>query len=275
MKKQSKVLLMVVVLLTGAVGLMTTMAFAPKGQGVSETHDPVIDSVARLPVSDPHLQQALHLMLTSDQRWTWLHVRARYTEYDHRADTASPSMPMDQVVGHTTFIEEIEIHQPFEVTYRQFLPGASQPRYEVALHDGNLRVTHAVTAQSGANVTESHLSLERLRRELALLPRTWEQIQPGVVIDHPLVRMIPARSMDMLFPTWIAQQATSQNRLFFEGEDEWLGRPAYRIRLEKPGGGTAVITAWIDQQTGILLRYRYEVAGKLLVEYEAQSIAIK
>jgi len=273
--KKSKVLLMLVVLLAGAVGLMTAMAFVPQDMGVSETHDATIDSVTMLQVRDPRLQEVLRLMLTSDQRWNWLRLQARYSEYNYQANLEAPSTPKGRAVGQTTFIEEIEIHQPFDVVYRQFLPGKSQPRYEISLHDGNFRVAHTVTEQSGPNTSERHLSLEHLRKELALLPRTLEQVQPGIVVDHPLVRMIPARSMDMLFPTWIAQQATSQNRLFFEGEDKWLGRPVYRIRLEKPGGGTAVIVAWVDQQAGILLRYRYEVAGKLLAEYEAQSVAIK
>jgi len=256
-------------------GLIAAMAFVPQDKGVSETHDATIDSVTLLQVRDPRLQEVLHLMLSSDQRWNWLHLRARYTEYNYQANLEAPSTPKGRAVGQTTFIEEIEIHQPFDVVYRQFLPGESQPRYEVTLHDGNLRVAHAVTEQSGPNTSEGPLSREHLQKELALLPRSLEQIQPGIVVDHPLVRMIPARSIDMLFPTWIAQQATSQNHLFFEGEGKCLGRPVYRIRLEKPGGGTAVIAAWVDQQTGILLRYRYEVAGKLLVEYEAQSAVFK
>ncbi|GEM_PF-5262144 len=272
---KNKIWLLFVLFLGTAVGLVTSMAFTPQDKGISETHDPMLEAVELLPVRDPRLQKALRLMLTSDQRWQWVHLRARYTEYDFLANMKAPSMPSGKAMGQTTFIEEIEIHQPFEVHYRQFLLGEAQPRYEIAFHNGQFEVIRSLSAQNGEDVSGRSVSFNRLRRELALLPRSREQIQPGMIVDHPLTRVIPARSIDMLFPTWIAQQATSQNRLFFTGEDEWLGRPVYRIRLEKPGGGTAVLIAWVDQQTGVLLRYRYEVAGTVLVEYEVQKVAFK
>jgi len=268
-------LLVAVLLLGMAGGFVTAKASALQDKEISEAQDAIIDAVTLLPVQDPYLQKSLNLMLTSDQRWKQLSVRARYTEYAYPANETSPSVSRNEALGKTTFIEEIDISQPFDVTYRQFLPDESQPRYEVVLQDGNLNVVHAVQAQGEVQTATSHVSADYLQKELALLPRTWAQIQPGTIIDHPLVRLIPARSMGMLFPTWIAQQATSQNRLFFDGEGQWLGRPVYRIRLEKPGGGTAVITAWIDQQTGILLRYRYEVDGMLLEEYEVQEVRVK
>ncbi len=255
----------------GLTALAAVTAFAPQDKGISETRDTAIDSVTMLPIRDARLAGVLHLLLTSDQRWKQLHVRARYTEYAYPAHASAPSAPQGTAASKTTFIEEINIHQPFEVTYRQFLAGESQPRYEIVLQNGRLEVPRSVQSATEAQTPTSRLSLTHLRRELALLPRTWQQIQPGMVIDHPLVRLIPARSMEMLFPTWIAQEATSQNRLFYEGEAQWLSRPVYHIRLEKPDGGTAVITAWVDQQTGILLRFRYEVNGAVLATYEVQA----
>ena len=274
MIKRYKFLWLVVLFVGGLAGLATAMAFTPQDKGISETHDAGVDSVALLPIRDPHLQEALRLMLTSDQRWESLDVRGRYTEYAYQADAQSPSVPHGEAVGKTVFVEEVEIHQPFDLTYRQYVGDAREPRYQVTIHNGSIREEPHI-GDKEPQVSETALSPTRLQNELAFLPRTLQQIRPGTIIDYPLVRQIPARIMDMLFPTWIAQQAVSPNRLSFEGEAQWLGRPAYRIRLEKPGGGTAVITAWVDQQTGVLLRYRYEVGGVLLAEYDVQEVKVK
>ena len=251
-------------LLAGAFAAVFFFAAAspPPTPRISEAYDPAAEHPQRLSIHDPRLQRVLRLMLNSDRLWQSLDVRARYTEYAYQANPQAPTAP-DTAQGKTTFIEEIHIRKPWAVTYRQFLEGQSKPRYQVAWQ--------ANATQTGRR--DDQASADRFQRELAWLPRTLDAVQPGYVIDHPLVRLIPARAMDMLFPTWLAQQATTGKALVYQGQATLFGRTVSRIRLDEGGG--AVVTAWVDDQTGILLRFRKEVAGKLLAAYEVEALEIR
>lgn len=257
------------------VGILALVAFTPQDRGGSETTDPQVDNITLLPLPNPVLQETLLAMLNSDKKWESLSVRASYVEYAYQANVQNPSALAGDYLGKTTFIEDIQVRQPGEVVYYQFLDGDSSPRYQVTLHAGKLTETSLVQDNSlSEDSTSRNISVDYLRHEESFLPRSLEEIKPGYIVDHPLVRLIPARSMEMLFPTWLAQQAVSQNRLTYEGKAVLSGRSVSIVRLEKTGSGAAS-TAWVDDATGILLRYRYEVDGTLLIEYEVLELEVK
>lgn len=69
---------------------------------------------------------------------------------------------------------------------------------------------------------------------------------------HPFSMLIPSPIAQYIYPHWFTQQVLPQGAYTVQGVDEWLDRPVW---LVKYASSDANSVAWIDQQTGVILRY--------------------
>ncbi len=88
--------------------------------------------------------------------------------------------------------------------------------------------------------------------------------------NHPFSLLIPAPVKEYLYPEWFAQgNPTSAYALI--GEDKLLGRNAWIVNLKYKTGQA---TAWIDQSTGIILKYSQEENGRKFVDASFTSLEL-
>jgi outer membrane lipoprotein-sorting protein len=104
--------------------------------------------------------------------------------------------------------------------------------------------------------------IPRFANDLSVLPGDLSQVKDDVVYNHPFSLLIPAPVKDYIYPEWFAQgnPSTAYSLL---GEDSLLGRKTWIVNLKHKTGQA---TAWIDQTTGMILKYVQEENGQKYVE---------
>jgi len=104
-------------------------------------------------------------------------------------------------------------------------------------------------------------SLPTFSADLSKLPSTLEAAKTTEVIyRHPFGMLIPSPVGEYLYPQWFSQGG---GNYVLAGEETVLGRKVWVVEYTKY---TAEVTAWIDEETGVILKYTQKMDGKLFLE---------
>lgn len=141
--------------------------------------------------------------------------------------------------------QEFAISQPASARFLS-TQSAVAPPFDLWLSDGN-DIYEADTASQ----TYKTRPLPAFAFDLSVLDAPTDG-PDRVAAIHPFSMQIPSPIAQYVYPHWFAQQVLPQGRYSVEGVDEWLNRPVWLVKYESTDVSSL---AWIDQQTGVILRY--------------------
>lgn len=109
--------------------------------------------------------------------------------------------------------------------------------------------------------TYAGASLPAFSKDFSLLPTTLEAARTtDAIYRHPFGMIIPSPVGEYLYPQWFSQGGGSYSLI---GEDTLLDRKVWVVNQVKNSDD---VTAWIDEETGIILKYTQKTDGKLFEE---------
>jgi len=179
------------------------------------------------------VRRVLELMLTSWQRWQSLAGEAVVLFTDEQGQTQG-------------FRERFILQRPY------------QARFEVLDYQGT--AVQMVWMTDGERVyvlqpaTRAYQEgrLPRLADREAALPRAWGQVAEGQTYRHPLQAQIPSPVAEFLFPLPFVRREPGRTYAL-EGTARLLGRDVWVLTAREPD--RALERFWVDQATGVVLRY--------------------
>jgi outer membrane lipoprotein-sorting protein len=234
MNKKHKVAISVAVLI-GLVGLSLFLI------GWREPH-------WALSLQNPEVEDVLNLMLNSHERWetvqgestvVW-HRNGETQTYSTKFAFQLPDKVMVTMTEAPSFIEKKAWISDGEFTY------------DINRHQK----------------TYSQNKLPAFAYDTSLIPNSVAETSDIYMYHHPLALLTPAPVAEYVFPQWFGQGSKDATYELI-GEEKILGRDAWVIDLTIRSSHD---TAWIDQETGVILKYVKEKDGALWQDFEMNSI---
>lgn len=195
-------------------------------------------------------EKVLLKALQSHTQWSSLDGEATLVQYD--ADG----------VAHTDVIL-ISVAQPLQAKISYKTTNDPEKTKKEWVSDGKM-----VYLIDKSNLSFVESPIPPFAKKVDFLPQNLTDLKPGEVYHHPFEMAISNPIMEYIYPGWFAQ-APSGSRYQLLGEDEIAGRTTWKLNLQT---ATDNVTAWIDQKTGIILKYEQESNGQKIVEMEMTSI---
>ncbi|MGC1376562.1 MAG: hypothetical protein WA821_10070 [Anaerolineales bacterium] len=190
------------------------------------------------------LDVALTTMLTSPTRWQSVDGEAGFLWYGDDGKTQ-------------LYINQFAITQP-DKFYVNVIDNTGAGADGMWISDGR----HIYGVNKKAK-TYAQDQFPENQLDASNLPTRLSQVTPGAVIKHPLAGLINGPIAEYLFPTWFPQ-ANKADQYAFQKEDTLLGRKVWVVTLQT--GNNDDLTAWVDQETGIILKYNQLMGGKKFLE---------
>ncbi|NPA31853.1 MAG: hypothetical protein GXO37_07640 [Chloroflexi bacterium] len=107
---------------------------------------------------------------------------------------------------------------------------------------------------------------QHLDEKEARLPQTWAELPRDEEVQHPFQAEIPSPIAQFLFPLPFVRKAPGvEYRL--EEESTLLDRPVWVLTIEDPQNQVEE-RLWVDQETGVVLRYVQLVRGQPRVRFD-------
>ncbi len=193
---------------------------------------------------------ALLATLTSHEKWNTLQGAADIVWYLQNGGTQE-------------YINTFAIQQPNKVyTKAKSVDGAGADSEWIS--DGNK--AYDIDPRTK---TYTDTSLPTFSKDLSMLPTTLEAAETGnVIYRHSFGMLISAPVGEYLYPQWFSQGGGTYS---LAGEDILLGRKVWVIDHKKNAHD---VTAWIDKETGVILKYSQKVDGKLFVDVTFTSFQV-
>jgi hypothetical protein len=184
------------------------------------------------------LDEALTLTLGSHLKWSTIQGEAVITWYG----------PEGQTQENT---ETFQIEQPNKAFLTLYETDITAPVQQWISDGSNIYIVE------NAALTYTSSPLPKFSKDFSLLPETLEAARTtDAVYRHPFGMLISYPVGEYLYPQWMAQGKGSYS---FVSNDTVMDRPVLVINIQN-GNGDA--TAWIDQETGIILKYVQKTEGK-------------
>ena len=158
------------------------------------------------------------------------------------------------------YVDSFDIVQP-DKAYIESVSQDGSGQNTIWISDGTKSYSLDETSK-----TYQAADLPKFSRDYSLLPKTLADIQSDVVYDNPFAMVIPLPVREYLYPQWFPQGGGTYN---LTGEDSILDRKVWVVDYQK---GNNDCTAWIDQQTGIILKYTQLTDEKLILAVEFTQI---
>ncbi len=191
------------------------------------------------------VDDVLSLILNSHSKWMTVQGKAEITWYGEKEEVQS-------------YTNRFAIYQPLSAYVDVINKDGSGFNEGVWISDG-------VNVYNFDKETKSYTEgqIPNFANDLSVLPKDLSQARTDVVYNHPFSLIIPAPVKEYIYPEWFAQgnPATAYSLL---GEDSLLGRKTWIVQLDYKTGQA---TAWVDQTTGMILRYVQEENGQKYVEF--------
>lgn len=109
-------------------------------------------------------------------------------------------------------------------------------------------------------------------RNVSLLPRSLTDVeQTGMVTVHPLSLLIPSPIKEYVFPSAFAQ-GNSEDTYLLLGADSLLEKQTWVVKYQNPYGDE--VNAWIDQNTGIIMKFTQFNSGVKSLDVVFESLQI-
>lgn len=190
------------------------------------------------------IDEILSLVLNSHSKWMTVQGEAEITWYGTKGETQS-------------YTNQFVIYQPLSAYVDVINKDGS------GFNEGSW-ISDGVNIYNLDKESKSYTQgkMPNFANDLSVLPNDLSQVKTDVVYNHPFSLLIPAPVKEYIYPEWFAQgnPVTAYSLL---GEDSLLGRKTWIVELQYKTGQA---TAWIDQTTGMILRYVQEENGQKYVE---------
>jgi len=193
----------------------------------------------------------LQSTLNSHTKWASVKGIAEYTMYDPEGNSAPQH-----------FSTQIELAQPAMLRL-ELLETPLKGGDDLWIIDGK-----NIFSVNGEQKKYSESKLPRFAQDFSKLPKTLGDVEQDFLYPHPFAMVIPSPVAEYLFPHWYAQ-ARAEAVITLVREDEILGRAAWV--LDYTDGRNHTIS-WIDQKTGVILKYFQEIEGRIFLEFEFTSL---
>jgi len=186
---------------------------------------------------------ALSMMLTGYTRWQTLQGEAQFTWYDVDGKTQSQTNKFSLVLPNKIYVDVTGDIGPN-------VPG-------MWISDGQNIYNVDKKAKT---YTQMAFPQAMVDADNSKLPTDLNQLKhAGGVITHPLVKLIVAPIGKYLFPIWFPQGYIG-DKYSVQKEENFLGRKVWVIENDTIYNDN--LTAWVDQESGIILKYSQIVRGK-------------
>jgi outer membrane lipoprotein-sorting protein len=189
----------------------------------------------------------LTLTLNSYTKWDTVRGEAQITFYGPKGEKQ-------------IFVDKFDIAQPNKANIESIsLNGVGQDT--IWISDGGLSYS-----LDEASKTYTSMKLPSFINDYSRLPKTLSEITADTVYNHPFALVIPFPIREYIYSEWFSQGGGKYSLL---GEENILGRSTWAIEHQK---GTDIVKAWVDQQTGVILKYSQESNENPFLDVEITKI---
>ncbi|MCB2178572.1 hypothetical protein KQH61_04070 [bacterium] len=120
----------------------------------------------------------------------------------------------------------------------------------------------------GSKILETNLTtgvqtisdLPRFASDTSMIPQNVDEVDPDTVYRHPFTGLVPSPLSEYIFPNGFAQGGPDTVYELI-GQESVIGRETWVMTATVRG---QTVTAWIDQQTGVILKYQQEESSPTL-----------
>lgn len=195
------------------------------------------------------MNEILTLILNSHNQWATVSGAAKITWYSPDGSTQS-------------YTQAFSISQPGSARF-ETIEASVQVNPEVWISDGS-QVYEVDTEQK----TYTTSVIPAFIYDTGMIPKTPDEVQNDVIYPFPFSLLIPSPVAEYVFPHWFAQ---GSDKAIYKllGEDSILDRNVWVVQLLS---NNDEVSAWIDKETGVILRYEQQTDGKPFVSAEITSI---
>lgn len=158
------------------------------------------------------------------------------------------------------YVQEFVVSQPASARFASIEADVA-PVYDVWMSDGTYIYEINTAAKS-----YTRGPLPAFAFDLSVFDAPDESDPDPVAVIHPFSMLIMSPVPQYLYPHWFPQQSQVHGTHSVLGEEDWLGRKVWKVEYVSED---ATSLAWIDQATGVILRF--ELAG--YVDFRMTSIA--
>ncbi len=199
---------------------------------------------------DADVDSILTLILTSHTKWETVQGEATVTWF-------GPDGTVQE------YVQSFMVSQPASARF-EFTKSPVDLSSDLWVSDGA-----QLFEASSASKTYTQRSIPAFAFNTDVLPKSTEGMDREGVYHHPFSLLIPSPLAEYLYPQWFAQgQADGVYKLL--GEETLLGRKVWSMDYQIRNNH---VLAWIDQETGLILRYIQEIDGQKFVEVNFTSIS--
>jgi hypothetical protein len=197
----------------------------------------------------------LTLVLNSHNTWQTVKGEAKVVWYGPKGDTQ-------------TYLSSFEVIQPNQALIETTSVDGLNPS-GVWISDG-----FKAYNLNPANKTYSEEVLPKFTQDFSILPKTLDQVKTNsinnyhVIYNNPFALVIPVPIREYLYPEWFAQGTGNYDLV---GTDSVAGRNVWVVSCITE---TSIAKAWIDQGTGIILKFTQETNSQKVVEVIFTSLSL-
>ena len=217
------------------LGILGGLAFLPK-----VTHPQTANA-------STGVEDVLALTLNSYTKWSTAKGEAQFTFYGPKGEKQ-------------IYVDSFEIAQPNKA-YIESVSQDGKGQNTIWISDG----VNSYSLDESSKTYES-AKLPKFSQDFSLLPKTLSEVDPDMVYHHPFAMVIPLPVRDYLFPQWFSQGGGIASLV---GEENILDRKTWIVEQQK---GSDLMTAWVDEKTGVILKYSQQIDGQLFLDVVFSNI---
>jgi hypothetical protein len=191
-------------------------------------------------------EEALLKTLQSYKNWSSLQGEAQLVQYD-----VNGNPHLDTV--------SVEIVQPLQANVAFKTSNDNAKTAQRWVSDGI-----NIYQVNDKNLSYIEYNIPDFAKSLDFIPQTLADIKRGEVYNFPFAMLISNPIMEYVYPVGFAQAPSGASYQLL-GEENVAGRTTWKVVLQTK---TDYSIAWIDQDTGVILKYSQETSGQKVVEME-------
>lgn len=195
------------------------------------------------------IDEILNLILNSHDNWETIQGKASITRYSPESESQS-------------HIERFDIDPPGLVRL-ELLSSPEEKLQRLWISDGA-----EVFSTDEEKKTFLTSKLPGFSQDTTVLPKSLSEVDVGTVYHHPLELIMPSPVAEYIYPHWFAQGQPDAVYQVLRA-DKLLGRDVWVVEYKDSRN---LSVAYIDQKTGVILRYENEMNNDSRVEFEMLSV---
>lgn len=187
------------------------------------------------------IEDVLTLTLNSHLKWNTVKGEAQFVWYGPKGETQ-------------IYIDTFDILQP-DKAYVDIVSTNDSGNEGMWISDG----TNFYTINKETK-TFIENNIPPFARDFSLLPKGLTEAEStNAIYRHPFALIMPAPVSEYLYPQWFGQGGGTYSNV---GEDNISNRNTWIVDHKK---GQDEVKAWIDKETGVILKYNQQTGGRLVL----------